>query len=995
MKRIRLRSPVWGVLVFLSVALNAQITPIAEIQQNESQYLGKRVTIRGIVVLGAGVTTTSWTDAYVQDDSNAGINIYRGGSVDPNLVRGHRVEITGTVDNYQGVTEIVDYTVSVLSSDNPLPSPVKLTTQAANNVDLEGTFVEVTGEITSRYAAGPGVNLVVDDGSGGCTVRVWNSTGVDLSEAQVGRMVTLRGPLDIYQGNTQVLLGYQEDLIVRQARPGDGSGIVTVEPDSVERGATDVTLRFTIRGEGNYILESLAIQIPLLWQWRFAVEDITLEGAGLAGADVRLEGNAVVITGAEIGAGQEGVVQLAHLTAPDSNVTTVFQIKTAVWGGVPAPIKESPRVVVGEGIELTPISEIQLLTDKYRGKRVNIKAVVVLGAGITTTGWTDAYVQDHSGYGINVFRSGVVDQQLKRGRLVIISGTVDEYQGVTEITDYTLTVIKENVPLPEPLQLQTLEATDVTWEGTFVEVKGEIKEKYTAGSGVNLTIDDGSGACLVRVWHTTGIDLSPFAVGDTVVVRGPMDVYQGNAQILLGYEEDIVKPGRGITGDGSGFARALLQAVPADSAGIDLHLALWGNETDTLRTVWVYLPVRWLWSGVNRDVHLSGPGLGEARFRIVQEFDERYVEITGTRITSRDSLYVTLRNLRSPPDSVFSFIWIKTAVEGGVPEFIAESPRIRVGNNPVYQIFDLQMYPDYFEDPVTVRGVITIGAGVLRVDRTSAYLQDASGRGIHISSPQAPDTMLFRRHRTLRVTGIVSEYRQTTQILPVQVELLDSLAQPPSPLLLTTRRAGDPRWDGTLIRVHGVVTDKYTTSSSPPLDYNVVVNDGSGGITVRIWGTTGIDVGFFRVNQALYVTGVGGVFIDRNNVANYQILPGYQDQLVLDETYRPSLAQVDLKVPPHPFVPDRGEKIAIHYNAGAVGNRVTLRIFDLGGRLVVTLVDEDARLIERTVYWDGRNELRDRVPLGTYICHLEVIEPLANRKRTRVVPVVVGTRLQK
>ncbi|NOX37940.1 MAG: hypothetical protein GXO78_10430 [Calditrichaeota bacterium] len=996
---MRMRQPLWPSLwlvFFLLLKGGAQVIPIAEIQQNESQYLNQQVTIRGVVVLGAGITTTSWTDAYVQDTSNAGINIYRPGSVDPKLVRGNLVEITGTVENYQGVTEITNYSVTVIRTNEPLPPPVKLTTQQANNVEREGTFVEVTGEITSRYVAGSGTNLVVNDGSGECTVRVWNSTGVDLSEAQVGKTVTIRGPLDIYRGNTQILLAYQEDLIVRESRPGDGTGVVTVDPDSVAKGATDVSLTFTIQAEDPYILESISIWIPELWEWSFDVNDVSLEGAGLSGARSEIEGRSIVITGAEVGAGQEGVVRLFHLNAPDSHVTSVFQVKTAVWGGVLAPIKNSPRIVVGEGIVLTPISEIQLLSDQYLGKQVNIKAVVVLGAGITTTGWTDAYVQDNSGYGINVFRSGEVDSRLKRGRLVIISGVVDEYQGVTEITDYTLTVLKENVPLPPPLKLQTLEATDVKWEGTFVEVQGRITQKYTAGSGVNLNIDDGSGPCLVRVWNSTGIDLSPYNVEDTVVVRGPMDIYQGNAQILLGYEDDIFKPGEGIRGDGSGFARVDLQSVRPDSSGIALQVVVWGGPDDTLHTVQVYVPVRWGWSNVVEDLEVSGSGAEGAAYRVVQEFDERFVEVTGAQITATDNVILTFRNMSSPPDSVYSYVWVKTAVEGGVPRFIAESPRIQVGRNPVYQIFDLQLNSGYFlEKPVTVEGVMTIGAGVLRTDRTAAYLQDASRRGIQISSPQPPDTTVFRRYYRLRVSGVVSEYRQTTQLEPIQVTVLDSLADLPEPFYLSTRNANDPRWDGTYIQVHGVVTDKYTTSSSPPFDYNVVVNDGSGGITVRIWGTTGIDVDFFSVNDALFVTGVGGVFVDRNNVANYQILPGYRDQVVRDENYRPSLANVNLWVPPHPFVPERGEKIAIRYNASAVGNRVTLRIFDLGGRLITTLVDEDARLIERTVYWDGRNDLRDLVPLGTYICHLEVVEPIRSEKRTRMVPIVVGTVLNR
>ena len=94
-------------------------------------------------------------------------------------------------------------------------------------------------------------------------------------------------------------------------------------------------------------------------------------------------------------------------------------------------------------------------------------------------------------------------------------------------------------------------------------------------------------------------------------------------------------------------------------------------------------------------------------------------------------------------------------------------------------------------------------------------------------------------------------------------------------------------------------------------------------------------------------------------------------------------------------MPDRGEKIKIRDNAGAVNNRVTIRIFDLGGRLITTILDEDAQLIVNTLEWDGRNDFLDYVPLGTFICHLEVVEPVSGKKKTRVAPIVVGTVLNK
>ena len=139
--------------------------------------------------------------------------------------------------------------------------------------------------------------------------------------------------------------------------------------------------------------------------------------------------------------------------------------------------------------------------------------------------------------------------------------------------------------------------------------------------------------------------------------------------------------------------------------------------------------------------------------------------------------------------------------------------------------------------------------------------------------------------------------------------------------------------------------------------------------------------------------GIGNVFIGSNG-REYQLLPGYQDHLRLDPNYQPSLETVGLEVPASPFAPELGETFPITYDAGSIGNQVTIRIYDLGGRLITTLLEESAVLIRNTIEWDGRDRLRDLVPIGTYICHLQSVESVSGKKRDQMVPIVVATRLK-
>ncbi|MBN2365549.1 MAG: hypothetical protein JXL67_05250, partial [Calditrichaeota bacterium] len=544
------------------------------------------------------------------------------------------------------------------------------------------------------------------------------------------------------------------------------------------------------------------------------------------------------------------------------------------------------------------------------------------------------------------------------------------------------------------------EATDTGLEGTFVEVSGEVTDfAQDIGGAANIRLDDGSGECLIRVWNSTGVNLAGVTVGEQLTVRGPLDIYQGNTQLLLAYQEDLSKPGDGVEGDGSGFAVTEPDSVEIGASGLSVNVTLWSTQEDTLRTVHILMPVGWGWTALAEDVVLAGSGLASARQQVVSDFGEYRIELTDCFITGSDTGLVTITGLTSPLESVISYFWIKTAVQGGSPAFIDTSPVIMVGDNPMLQIRDVQVNSAQFTSPVTIRGLVTVGAGILRTDRTSAYIQDESEYGINISQFGPPDQR-FQRGFYVEVTGTVSEYRETTQMTPSGVSIIDSSAQLPAAIAVSTGDANHPRWDGTYIRVprnvgeeHAVVIDKYTTSTQPPFDYNIVVNDGSGALTLRVWGTTGINLDSVLVNEAVIASGVGSVFLI-DNEPSYQILPAYQSDIIPDEGYEPSLQGVDLDIPPYPFVPDRGEKILIRYNAGAVNNQVTVRIFDLGGRMITTLVDKPAELIVETIEWDGRDKLLDFVPVGTYICHLEVMEFVSGKKETRMAPIVIGTILK-
>lgn len=205
------------VLLFLPVFCLAQtITPIANIQDSISVYNGQIVTVQGIVTIGAGITNNNQLNVFIQDSSGRGIELFDydiSASQAVDLVRGNELQITGEVDEYNGVSEIKDFSWTVLSSGNPEPTPLYIELSQPL-LPYEGTLVRTIGEITDSWYAGGGTNIIITDYSGlfSTTVRVWDSTGLNLSAYGEGDILEVVGAGGIYSGAFQILPGYQDQL---------------------------------------------------------------------------------------------------------------------------------------------------------------------------------------------------------------------------------------------------------------------------------------------------------------------------------------------------------------------------------------------------------------------------------------------------------------------------------------------------------------------------------------------------------------------------------------------------------------------------------------------------------------------------------------------------------------------------------------------------------------------------------------------------------------
>ncbi len=175
------------------------------------------VMIEGIVTSPNGVQSTTRTDMYIQDESGYGIQLYDGNpALGDDLVRGDRVFVYGVRDSYYDATEIVNFDVVLLSSGNELPEAHAFTTGdfAASGIDWEGSWAVMTGTLQNDPGTGSSYSLIINDGTGDATVRVYaTNTGIDLSGYGIGDELTFYGNIDTYSGAPQLVPAAPEDVV--------------------------------------------------------------------------------------------------------------------------------------------------------------------------------------------------------------------------------------------------------------------------------------------------------------------------------------------------------------------------------------------------------------------------------------------------------------------------------------------------------------------------------------------------------------------------------------------------------------------------------------------------------------------------------------------------------------------------------------------------------------------------------------------------------------
>ncbi len=267
--------------------------------------------------------------------------------------------------------------------------------------------------------------------------------------------------------------------------------------------------------------------------------------AGFDTADLEiLPTGEIVLTGFELHVGDSGVLILHDVQLDSIAAETHFTANTSVNGVDFQPIAVQPLFVIESADSTVPyvmLGKVQTpgadgVSSGMVGQMVTSIGVVTAPSGVFASDWLSIWIQDPTG-GVNIYsRSG---GSFQLGQLVRVTGEVKEYNGVTEIdvSNGGITVLADDYPLPEPMELRVSEPLSERHEGLLIKISGKVASTPVgAGAGQKFQLWNGVTPIDIYVYNTTGIDLSDVRVGELFEIVGIGGQYDSEEPYTAGYQ---------------------------------------------------------------------------------------------------------------------------------------------------------------------------------------------------------------------------------------------------------------------------------------------------------------------------------------------------------------------------------------------------------------------------------------------------------------------------
>ncbi len=339
--------------------------------------------------------------------------------------------------------------------------------------------------------------------------------GDSLPDVKVGQAVQVTGAVDRYKGTPQISVGRGSDVVVLEETisiappraigdlgPGDVGGMVAVEGVVTGVSPFSAGVKCTLDdGSGTVTL--------LLWQDLY--DGLPEHGAPRVGMMVRAQGVVSEYRG-----------ELEIVPEIPSDVVVLAAAERTVAG---RRLGELAAADVGQTVQ------VEGVLVSLRTFSAGVRGTLDDGTGtVTLLLWQDVY-------------DGLPDPaQVVPGAELRVVGEVREYKGELEVVPQApgdVTVVGMTELPAEERAIGRLTADDV---GQTVQVVGQIVTVTPFSRGIKYTLDDGTGAITLLLWQDLLdrlTDPAALAVGAQVSVRGQVDEYQGELEIVPQVPGDV------------------------------------------------------------------------------------------------------------------------------------------------------------------------------------------------------------------------------------------------------------------------------------------------------------------------------------------------------------------------------------------------------------------------------------------------------------------------
>ncbi len=207
-----------------------------------------------------------------------------------------------------------------------------------------------------------------------------------------------------------------------------------------------------------------------------------------------------------------------------------------------------------DSIPLYSCTEVQ--QEHNVGDLVRVKGIVTLGDNIISDEYSQFYLQDMSGMGLELYSDEAPDPAapLYQGIEIHAWGELQEDDENTVLVDYELEMLSTGNTLPAAQELTSLEASTFdSLEGCRVMVSGRLMDTPEPGGSYSIRLDDGSAQLQVHLYENANVVLVDYPRFSWLTIEGVLTHnVLDNLWLVPGCHGDItpyVYPPRNFTAD--------------------------------------------------------------------------------------------------------------------------------------------------------------------------------------------------------------------------------------------------------------------------------------------------------------------------------------------------------------------------------------------------------------------------------------------------------------